>query len=182
MVAIQRKGNDPYRENKKLQIVITVDEIWNRAKEIIQVEARKHLSVTKTGKRYIDRDPKLWTDEVKKKVYEKKRMYHVFLKKAKIAVASARTAHYTRVSTKQNIRENDHIEKLPCINHISGVMNVNKGDVSERWHQSISEIVRIPGPVSPINTKKVQDAINRMKPGKAIGPDSIATLQDRHAD
>ncbi|VDO90716.1 unnamed protein product [Heligmosomoides polygyrus] len=64
----------------------------------------------------------LWTDDVKEKVREKKRLYHVFIgdktvynwrnyceakKAAKKAVAAAKAAHYTDLSEKLETRDGE---------------------------------------------------------------------------
>ncbi|EYC43180.1 hypothetical protein Y032_0501g2604 [Ancylostoma ceylanicum] len=87
--------------------------------------ARSVLGTTKQGRRRIDRLAWLWTDEVKKKLRVKKRLYHVFLrdktndnwqkyleakKAAKKAVAATKAKHYDYDSKKQG--EKDGEERL----------------------------------------------------------------------
>ncbi|EYC21748.1 hypothetical protein Y032_0018g3509 [Ancylostoma ceylanicum] len=97
----------------KLAPVTTIDESWENATRAIVEVAHSELSTTKPGRRKIDGQTWLWTDEVKIKVREKKRLYHVFLgdktidnwrqyliakKAAKKAVASTKAAHYDNIS------------------------------------------------------------------------------------
>ncbi|EYC46253.1 hypothetical protein Y032_0403g824 [Ancylostoma ceylanicum] len=78
------------------------------------------LGTTKPGRRKIDRQTWLWTDEVKIKVREKKRLYHVFLgdktvdnwrqyliakKAAKKAVAAMKAAHYDNISKQLDAKD-----------------------------------------------------------------------------
>ena len=109
----------------KLPPVTTVDETWRNATRAIVEVARSELGTTKPGRRRIDRLAWLWTDEVKVKVREKKRLYHVFLgnktdgnwqnyleakKAAKRAVAATKAEHYDNVSKK--LDEKDGGERL----------------------------------------------------------------------
>ncbi|EYB91800.1 hypothetical protein Y032_0202g1798 [Ancylostoma ceylanicum] len=84
----------------------------NATQAIVEV-ARSELGTTKPGRRKIDRQTWPWTDEVKIKVREKKRLYHIFFgdktvdnwrqyliakKAAKKAVAVTKAAHYDNIS------------------------------------------------------------------------------------
>ncbi|EYC40246.1 hypothetical protein Y032_0623g777 [Ancylostoma ceylanicum] len=97
----------------RLPPVTTIDETWENATRAIVGVARSEHGTTKPGRRKIDRQTWLWTDEVKIKVREKKRLYHVFLgdktvdnwwqyliakKAAKKAVAATKSAHYDNIS------------------------------------------------------------------------------------
>ncbi|EYC44649.1 hypothetical protein Y032_0455g1775 [Ancylostoma ceylanicum] len=63
----------------KLPPVTTIDETWENATRAILEVARSELGTTKPGRRKIGTQTWLWTDEVKIKVCEKKRLYQVFL-------------------------------------------------------------------------------------------------------
>ncbi|VDO82509.1 unnamed protein product [Heligmosomoides polygyrus] len=63
----------------RLPTVTIVDETWNRATDAIRQAAREELGTTKYGRRKVDMQTWLWTDDVKAKVREKKSRYHVFL-------------------------------------------------------------------------------------------------------
>ena len=106
----------------RLPAVTMVEETWNQAKHTICNEARRTLGITKPGKRFVKRDTWLWTDKVKAKVREKKRLYHVFLddktpvnwqnyrdakRDTKKAVAAARVAHYAEVHKKLDTRDGE---------------------------------------------------------------------------
>ncbi|EYB87852.1 hypothetical protein Y032_0256g368 [Ancylostoma ceylanicum] len=104
----------------KLPPVTTIDETWENATRAIVEVARSELGTTKPGRRKIDRQTWLWTDEVKIKVREKKRLYHVFLgdktvdnwrqyliakKAAKKAVAATKAAHYDNISKQLDAKD-----------------------------------------------------------------------------
>ncbi|VDO83073.1 unnamed protein product [Heligmosomoides polygyrus] len=93
----------------RLPTVTTVDETWKEATDAITRAARLELGTTKPGRRWVDKQAWLWTDDVREKVWEKKRLYHVFIgdktvcnwrnyrearKVAKKAVAAAKAAYY----------------------------------------------------------------------------------------
>ncbi|KAL6724016.1 hypothetical protein Aduo_018954 [Ancylostoma duodenale] len=109
----------------KLPPVTTVDETWKDATRAIVEVALSELGTTKPGCRRIDRQAWLWTDEMKVKVRNKKRLYHIFLgnktddnwqkyleakKAAKKAVAATKAEHYDNVSKK--LDEKDGGERL----------------------------------------------------------------------
>ncbi|VDP00410.1 unnamed protein product [Heligmosomoides polygyrus] len=103
----------------RLPTVTTVDETWKRATDAIPQAARLEFGTTKPGRRKVDKQTWLWTDDVKAslglsggmiglKLREKNLLYHVFLgdktadnwqkyQKAKNAtkkaVATAKAAH-----------------------------------------------------------------------------------------
>ena len=205
-------------ERTQLPAVTTVEETWNQTKHLIRVEAQRTLGMTKPGKRFIQRDTWLWTDDVKAKTREKKRLYHVFLndkttvnwqnyreakRDAKKAVAAARAVHYAEVHQRLDTREGERdlfrlvkrrhqqtqdIEKFHCVNDKDGKLIVNRQAASERWreyfenistqefpHPPIPRAPATPGPVPAISAEEVEEAIKRMKTGKAAGPDDIAT-------
>uniref|UniRef100_A0A183GUU7 DHC_N1 domain-containing protein n=1 Tax=Heligmosomoides polygyrus TaxID=6339 RepID=A0A183GUU7_HELPZ len=92
-----------------LPTVTTVEETWRGATEAMLDAARSELGSGKPERRKVGRQPWLWTNEVKEKVRETKRLYHAFLsdktaekwrlyqeakKSAKRAVAVARATYY----------------------------------------------------------------------------------------
>uniref|UniRef100_A0A183G0B0 Reverse transcriptase domain-containing protein n=1 Tax=Heligmosomoides polygyrus TaxID=6339 RepID=A0A183G0B0_HELPZ len=104
----------------RLPAVTTVDETWNKATDAIRQAAESELGITKPGRRKVDKQAWLWTDDVKAKVREKKSLYHVFLgektadnwrkyqeakKAAKKAVAVAKATHYGDVNDKLEPRD-----------------------------------------------------------------------------
>ncbi|VDO90211.1 unnamed protein product [Heligmosomoides polygyrus] len=60
----------------RLPTVTTVEETWRGATEARLDAARSELGTTKPGRRKFDRQSWVWTNEVKEKVREKKRLYH----------------------------------------------------------------------------------------------------------
>ncbi|VDP13603.1 unnamed protein product [Heligmosomoides polygyrus] len=134
----------------QLPTVTTVDETWKKATDAIREAARLELGTTKPGRRKVDKQIWLWTDDVKAKVREKKSLYHVFLcdrtadnwrnyqearKAAKKAVAVAKATHYGDVNEKLESRDGERylyrlaksrhrqtegIEKFSGINDESG--------------------------------------------------------------
>ncbi|EYC37327.1 hypothetical protein Y032_0804g2436 [Ancylostoma ceylanicum] len=96
----------------QLPPITNVDETWQRASDDILAAARSELSTIETGRRKIDRKTWLWTEQVRRKVREKKRLYHLFLDNktednwrsyreakrcANKAVTAAKAAHYDEV-------------------------------------------------------------------------------------
>ncbi|EYC46200.1 hypothetical protein Y032_0404g836 [Ancylostoma ceylanicum] len=103
VVAIEREGRKCNFRN----------ETWENATRAIVEVAHSELGTTKLGRWNVDRQTWLWTDELKTKVCEKKRLYHVFLgdktvdnwgqyviakKAAKKAVTATKAAHYDNIS------------------------------------------------------------------------------------
>ncbi|VDL78641.1 unnamed protein product [Nippostrongylus brasiliensis] len=92
--------------------IVDVDGTWQDMKSVVDDAARSQLGVTKPGRRMIDRQTWLWTEEVMEKVRAKQRLYNVFLcsktaanwsayrearRAAKKAVAIAKAAHYDEI-------------------------------------------------------------------------------------
>ncbi|VDP36159.1 unnamed protein product [Heligmosomoides polygyrus] len=92
----------------RLATVTTVDETWKKTTDAIRQAAQSELGITKPGRRKVDKQTWLRTDDVKAKVREKS-LYHVFLgektadnwrknqeakKAAKKAVIVAKATHY----------------------------------------------------------------------------------------
>ncbi|VDP14105.1 unnamed protein product [Heligmosomoides polygyrus] len=63
----------------RLPTVATVDETWKKAGDAIRQAAQSELGITKPGRRKVDKQAWLWTDDVKAKVREKKSLYRLFL-------------------------------------------------------------------------------------------------------
>ncbi|VDP06616.1 unnamed protein product [Heligmosomoides polygyrus] len=91
---------------------------WNKATDAILQAARSELGTTKPGRRKVDMQAWLWTNDVR----EKKALYHVFLgdktannwqkyheakKAAKKAVAVAKATHYNDVYEKLESRDGE---------------------------------------------------------------------------
>ena len=86
----------------------------------MQQAARTQLGRTKPGRRRIDKEAWLWTDEIEAKIREKKRLYHAFLQSkddehwqeyleakraTKKSIAAAKSAHYDELLRKLEERE-----------------------------------------------------------------------------
>ncbi|EYC22093.1 hypothetical protein Y032_0018g3707 [Ancylostoma ceylanicum] len=63
----------------ELPPITNIDETWENATRVIVEVARSEIGETEPGRRKIDEQAWLWTDEVEIKVRERKRLYHVFL-------------------------------------------------------------------------------------------------------
>ncbi|VDP48769.1 unnamed protein product [Heligmosomoides polygyrus] len=63
----------------RLPTVTTVHETWKKATDAIRQAAQSELGIAKPGRRKVDKQAWLWTDDMKVKVREKKMLYHVFL-------------------------------------------------------------------------------------------------------
>uniref|UniRef100_A0A7I4Z469 Reverse transcriptase domain-containing protein n=1 Tax=Haemonchus contortus TaxID=6289 RepID=A0A7I4Z469_HAECO len=111
-------------ESILLPAVTTVDKTRKGAAEAITRVARSKLGVTKPGRRKLDKQTWLWTDNVRDKVREKKKQYHAFVmekmadnwqryqiakKKAKKAVASEKAAHYADLNKKLESRDGERL-------------------------------------------------------------------------
>ncbi|VDP15178.1 unnamed protein product [Heligmosomoides polygyrus] len=173
-----------------LPTVTTVDETWKEATKAITRAERLELGATEPGRRWIDKQAWLWTDDVSKKVREKKRLYHVFVgdktvdnwrdyqeakKAAKKTVAAAKAAH-------QLIR---HREVLG-INDENGHLLMDREKAMKRWHVYFEEISNVEfehpvvpcaspvqGPVQKITVSETEAALRKMKSGKATGRDDL---------
>ncbi|VDO18461.1 unnamed protein product, partial [Heligmosomoides polygyrus] len=174
----------------RLPTVTTVDETWKKATDAIREAARLELGITKPGRRKVDKQTWLWTDDVKAKVREKKSLYRVFLsdktaenwqeyqkakKAAKKAVAVAKATHYSDVNEKLESRDE------------SGHLLTDRKNALKRWrdyfreistmefpHPAIPSVGSVHGPVHKITVEETQAALKKMKPFKATGPDDLA--------
>ncbi|VDP16372.1 unnamed protein product [Heligmosomoides polygyrus] len=63
----------------RLPTVTTVDDTWKKATDAIRQAAQLELGITKPGRRKVDKQAWLWTDDVKAKVREKRSLYHAFV-------------------------------------------------------------------------------------------------------
>uniref|UniRef100_A0A914VFU1 Reverse transcriptase domain-containing protein n=1 Tax=Plectus sambesii TaxID=2011161 RepID=A0A914VFU1_9BILA len=122
---------------------------------------------------------------------------------AKKSVAAAKAERYKDLYKKLDTREGkrdiyrlirtrqqktEDIEKFYGINDEKGVLITNRQQATERWrryfeaistqefpHPPIPHADPVQGPVQPITTAEIEEALRRMKNGKATGPDDIAT-------
>ncbi|KAL6728322.1 hypothetical protein Aduo_010103 [Ancylostoma duodenale] len=158
----------------KLPPVTTVDETWKNATRAIAEVARSELGTTKPGRRRIDRQAWLWTDEVKVKKYLEAK------KAAKKAVAATKAEHYDNVS--KELDEKDGGERL--IYRLARSRQRQTEDVEKFYgvndeheefsHPPIPQLPPTYGPIQPITVDETMAALKRMKPGKATGPDDVA--------
>ncbi|VDP11674.1 unnamed protein product [Heligmosomoides polygyrus] len=151
--------------------------------------------MTKPWRRKIEKQTWLWTDDVKKKVKEEKRLYHAFLSdKTADNWRMYQEAKRTRGGERQlyrlakaRHRQSEDIEKFFGINDENGHLLMNRKRAMERWHDYFERIStvefahppipRVPpthGPVQKITVEETEAALKKMKPGKATGPDDIA--------
>ncbi|XGW12133.1 hypothetical protein V3C99_013091 [Haemonchus contortus] len=72
-----------------LPAVTTADETWKGTAEAITRVERSKLGVTKPGRRKLDKQTWLWTDNVRDKVREKKKQYHAFVMKRRLTTGNA---------------------------------------------------------------------------------------------
>ncbi|EYC44370.1 hypothetical protein Y032_0463g1909 [Ancylostoma ceylanicum] len=154
----------------QLPPITNVDETWQRATDNILAAARSELSTTKPDRRKIDRKTWLWTEEVRTKVREKKRLYHLFLdnktednwrsyreakRSAKKAVAAAKAAHYDEVCkkldskdgerfiyrlAKSRQRQADDVEKFHGVNDEQGLLLMDRKMVMQRWRDYFEKV------------------------------------------
>ncbi|VDO71371.1 unnamed protein product [Heligmosomoides polygyrus] len=132
--------------------------------------------MTKPGRRKIEKQTWLWTDDVKEKVKEKKRLYHAFLsdktadnwriyqeakRAARKAVAVAKASHYEDVNEKLDTRDGERqlyrlakaqhrqsedIEKFFGINDENGHLLMNRRRAMEQWHDYFERISTVESP------------------------------------
>ncbi|VDO18669.1 unnamed protein product [Heligmosomoides polygyrus] len=149
----------------RLPTVTTVEEIWKRSTYLILQAAGSELGMTKPERRKIEKQIWLWTDDVKEKIKEKKRLYNAFLSEktadnwriyeeanraAKKSVAVAKTSHYDEDNEKLEMRDaerqlywvaktrhrqGEDIEKFFCINDENGHPLMNLKRAVERLHE-----------------------------------------------
>ncbi|VDP07973.1 unnamed protein product [Heligmosomoides polygyrus] len=118
----------------------------------------------------------LWTDDVKAKVREKNSLCHVFLgdktainwqkyheakKAAKNAVAVAKATHYNDVYEKLESRDawRDYFEGI---------------STEEFPHPAVLSVALFTVPFTRSPWRKQKEALKKMKPGMATGPDDLA--------
>ncbi|VDL77297.1 unnamed protein product [Nippostrongylus brasiliensis] len=147
----------------KREWVERVEETWQSMKTSVCEAARSQLGVTKPGRRRIDKQTWLWTDEVKEKVRTKKSLYHTFLhsktadnwsayrdakRAVKKAVTNAKAANYEEVNRLLESREGErHIYRLARsrqrqtedvlrfygVNDENGQLLMDRTKVMRRW-------------------------------------------------
>uniref|UniRef100_A0A183G742 Reverse transcriptase domain-containing protein n=1 Tax=Heligmosomoides polygyrus TaxID=6339 RepID=A0A183G742_HELPZ len=157
----------------RLPTVTTVDETWKDATDAITRAARLELGTTKPRRRCVDKQAWLWTDDVREKVREKKRFYHVSIgdktvhswwnyreakKAAKKTVAAVKVAYYADVSekletrvgegylyrlAKARCRQAEDTEKFFGINDDNGRLLMDRKRAVKRWHDYFEEISNV---------------------------------------
>ncbi|VDP29299.1 unnamed protein product [Heligmosomoides polygyrus] len=157
----------------RLPTVTTVDETWEKATDAIRHAARSELGITKPGRRKVDKQAWLWTDDVKAKVREKKTLYHVFLgektadnwrkyqeakKAAKKAVAVAKAAHHGDVKRRSKVRvrearlrwyghvlrgKEDSVRKIGLKFEVAGKRP--RGRPKQRWSDTLHLDLKVAG-------------------------------------
>lgn len=150
--------------------ITSVEESWDEAKTGITGVARSVLGTTKPGRRYLDKETWLWTDEVRMCVRKKKALYHNFLKdktpakwkeyqvaksEAKKAVARTKTKRFEDLYRKLDTRDGERdlyklvrsrnrktedVEKFFGINDENGRLLSNAEQAKERWRQYFEKI------------------------------------------
>ncbi|VDP06305.1 unnamed protein product [Heligmosomoides polygyrus] len=146
----------------RLPTVTTVDETWKDATDAITRAACFELGITKPGRRWIDKQAWVWTDDVREKVREKKRLCHVLIgdgvktvhiwrnyreakKASKKAVAVVKAAYYAEVSEKLETRDGERylyrLDKARCrqaedIEKFYGINDLlmDRKRAVKRWH------------------------------------------------
>nr|CDJ89585.1 endonuclease-reverse transcriptase HmRTE-e01 [Haemonchus contortus] len=166
-----------------LPAVTTVDKTRKGAAEAITRVARSKLGVTKPGRRKLDKQTWLWTDNVRDKVREKKKQYHAFVmekmadnwqryqiakKEAKKAVASEKAAHYADLNKKLESRDGERQVLKRWREYFANISTV------EFAHPAIPGAPPVHGPVQKIAVNETITALKKMKSGKATGPDDVA--------
>ncbi|VDP07432.1 unnamed protein product [Heligmosomoides polygyrus] len=117
----------------RLPTVTTFDESWKKATDAIRQAVQSELGSAKPGRRKVDKQTWLWTNDLKAKVREKKLLYHVFLgektadnwrryqeakRAAKFAVAVEKATHYGDVNEKLESRDGErYLYRLARFRH-----------------------------------------------------------------
>ncbi|VDO66764.1 unnamed protein product [Heligmosomoides polygyrus] len=148
----------------RLPTVTTVDETWKKATDAIRQAAQSELGITKPGRRKVDKQAWLWTDDVKAKEREKNPLYHVFLGEETPWLFQKAT-HYGDVNEKLESRDGKrYLYQLSKFGHrqtedIEKFFNIN----DENGHL-LRALTR--GPVQKITVEEIEAAL-KMRPGKA---------------
>ncbi|VDO67818.1 unnamed protein product [Heligmosomoides polygyrus] len=142
------------------------------------------------GRRKVDKQTWLWTDDVKAKVREKKALYRVFLgeKTAENCdvnekLVSRDGERYLYRLAKIRHRHTEDIEKFFSIIDESGHLLTDRKKALKRWrdcfeeistmefhHPAIPSVGSVHGPVHKITVEETKAALRKMRPGKATGP------------
>ncbi|VDO63574.1 unnamed protein product [Heligmosomoides polygyrus] len=161
------------------------------------------LGITKPGRRKVDKQAWLWTNDVKAKVREKKPLYHVFLgamtadnwrkytkkrrncKEGRGCIDGERHLHRL---AKNRHRQTEDIEKFFGINDENGHLLMDRKKALKRWRDYFEEIstAELPhpaipstapthGPVQKVNVEEKEAALKKTGPGKATGPEDMAS-------
>ncbi|WKX94956.1 hypothetical protein Q1695_011868 [Nippostrongylus brasiliensis] len=150
--------------------IVDVDGTWQDMKSVVYDAARSQLGVTKPGRRMIDRQTWLSTEEVKEKVRAKKRLHNVFLcnktvanwsayqetrRAAKKAVVIAKAAHHDEVNRRLETRDGERliyklartrqrqsedVEKFHGVNDEHDQLVMDTKKVMERWRYYFEKI------------------------------------------
>ncbi|VDP60377.1 unnamed protein product [Heligmosomoides polygyrus] len=140
------------------------------ATDAIRQAAQSELGITKPGRRNVDKQTWLWTDDVKAKVREKKSLYHEFLggktadnrrmyqeaeEATEKAVAVAKTTHYGDVNEKLASRDGERylyrlamnrhrwtedVEKFFGVNDEDGHLFIDRKKALKYWRDYFKEI------------------------------------------
>ncbi|VDP29722.1 unnamed protein product [Heligmosomoides polygyrus] len=151
----------------RLPTVTTADETWKKATDAIR---QSELGFTKPGRRKVDKQTWLWTDDTKAKLESRDGERYLY-----------RLAKYRN-------RQTEDIEKFFGINDENGYLFMDRKEELKRWRDYFEEIstvefphLAIPsmahGPVRKITVEVVEAALKMMRPGKGTGPnDGAANL------
>ncbi|KAL6729362.1 hypothetical protein Aduo_000423 [Ancylostoma duodenale] len=156
--------------NIKLPPTTNVDETWQKVTDNILAVARSVLGTTKPDRRKIERKTWLWTEEVRTRVSEKKRLYHLLLENktadnwrsyreakraAKKAVAAAKAAHHDEVSkkldskggerfiyqlAKSRQRQAADVEKFHGVNDEKDQLLMDRKMAKQRWRDYFKKV------------------------------------------
>ncbi|VDO22832.1 unnamed protein product [Heligmosomoides polygyrus] len=150
MVATEREGSGSCFSHSVAD-GDNIDETWKDATDAITRAARLELGTTKPGRRCVDKQAWLLTDDVREKVREKKRLYHVFIgdetahdwpnyreakKAAKKAVAAAKAAYYAdriTVSETEAVLKKMKSDKAPGPDDLPADLWKSKGWCPADW-------------------------------------------------
>lgn len=157
-----------------------VDTVWAALRDSATATARVALGTRKPGRRQIDKQTWLWTDEVQEKVRAKKvafkkwhaqrtdencRGYKAAKKEAKRTVAAARADHHRDLYERLDTAEGEKtiyqlarartkaaldIEHYKCVKNKDGRRLQGTREIRRRWQQHFDEISNVEFPHPPI--------------------------------
>ncbi|VDO87662.1 unnamed protein product [Heligmosomoides polygyrus] len=125
--------------------VTTVDETWKDDTDAITRAARFELGTMKPGRRWVEEQTWLWTDDVKEKVREKKRLYHYLSVIKQFTIGG--------IIDKRKKRQRRQWPLLKPRTTLKSAKN---------WKRTMKIIV-----------SETEAALKKMKSGKATGPDDL---------